>query len=509
MSPAAKGSPPAERAITTTFAGEEERARPMASTLALEQAEQRRWKLRPKWARVNWFDLMVEREFLSPDEQKAKESAALRQMVRFAAASVPYYRGMFKRLGITAGDIQGPEDLPALPPLARTEVQEHAVALRAQRRPPGHKVSGMTRTSGSTGQPVEVIHTQFSHLMFNILKQRQMRWARFDPAGRFAMIRPPRDLPPEPGGEPAGEDETHRYPIWWPLVGPYFETGPLFGFSNNNSLENQVEWVEEHRPDYLLGLSAELEHLALGFQDRPRLESLRGLQAISQQLTPEMRRRIEGTFGVPVFESYGFNEIGILAFRCTEGGRYHVNTEHCLVEVVDEDGQPCRPGQRGRILATTLTNAAMPLLRYDSDDLAEAVDGPCPCGRTLPAFGAIHGRYRRIVSLPPDTMTYVSAVQRALADMPAELSKPLRQYQLHQFRDGRFEFRLVAAGALAAAFTERIESEWKKAGAPEPPPLAFLVVDEIPRTPGGKFQDFTSDFAPPPTPAPEPSGESG
>ena len=483
----------------------------MASTLALEQVEQRRWKLNPKWARVNWFDLLVEREFLSADEQKGRESEALRQIVRFAAGNVPYYRGLFKRLGITAGDIQAREDLPALPPLARTEVQEHAAALRARRLPPGHKASAKTRTSGSTGQPVEVIHANFSYRMFNILKQRQMRWGRFDPAGRFAMIRPAKDLPRQPGGEPAGADETRRYPIWWPLVGPYFETGPLFGFSNANSLESQMEWLEEHRPDYLLGLSAELEHLALGFQDRPRLESLRGLQAISQQLTPEMRRRIEGTFGVPVEESYGLNEIGIVAFRCTEGGRYHVNAEHCLVEVVDEDGKPCRPGQRGRILVTTITNTAMPLLRYDPDDLAEAVDGPCPCGRTLPAFGAIHGRYRRIVSLPPGTMEYWRALLRALGDMPAELSKPLRQYQLHQFRDGRFELRLVAAGALAAAFTERIESEWKKAGAPEPAPLAFASVDEIPRTPGGKFQDFTSDFALSPVPetAPEPPGESG
>ena len=129
-------------------------------------------------------------------------------------------------------------------------------------------------------------------------------------------------------------------------------------------------------------------------------------------------------------------------------------------------------------------------------DLAEAVDGPCPCGRSLPAFGTIRGRYRRIANLPAETFKYWAALRRALGDMPADLAKPLRQYQVHQYRDGRYELRLVTAGELDPAFTERIESEWNTTGAPAPPPLAIRVVEAIPRPPGGKFQDFTSDFTP-------------
>jgi len=210
-----------------------------------------------------------------------------------------------------------------------------------------------------------------------------------------------------------------------------------------------------------------------------------------------MRKTIERHFAAPVHENYGFNEFGIVASRCPEGGRYHVNTEHCLVEIADEDGRPCPPGQRGRLLVTTMVNLAMPLLRYDSGDLAEAVEGPCPCGRTLPAFGTIHGRYRRLANLPPGSFTRYMILRRALSDMPDTLAAPMRQFQIHQFRDGSWEARLVTSAPLADAFYAHVETEWRQSGSPAPP-LAVILVDQIPRPPGGKFQDFTSDFEPEP-----------
>ena len=470
----------------------------MATTFEIEQAEQRRWKLLPKWSKSDWHNHLVRREFQGAEQQAARAADALRRILGFAVERVPYYRALFERLGLTVDSIRSPADLPALPMLTRSIVQEQAVALRAESLPEGEVFAGMTKTSGSTGQPVAVFHTRRSFWMYHLLKQRQMRWARFDPMGRIGMIRPPQDLPKDPKGRRIEVGETARRDSWAPQVGPFFETGPMFGFSNRNSLESQMDWVQAQKLDYLIGQSAELEHLALGFQDQPQFQGLQGIMAITQQLTPEMRQRVERVFKSTVLETYGFNEIGIVANRCLEGGRFHVNAEHCLVEIVDAEGNPCPPGQRGHLLATGLMNPAMPLLRYDSGDLAEPVEGPCPCGRTLPSFGAIHGRYRRIANLPGDTFKYWAALRRALGDMPDDLSKHLRQYQVHQYRDGRYELRLVVAGDLAPAFKERIEAEWAETGAPEPPPLSVLIVDEIPRPPGGKFQDFTSDFAPEP-----------
>ena len=138
----------------------------------------------------------------------------------------------------------------------------------------------------------------------------------------------------------------------------------------------------------------------------------------------------------------------------------------------------------------------MPLIRYDTGDLAEAVSGQCPCGRTLPSFGDIVGRYSRIAFLPPQTMARVAALRDTIENMPTEFARDLREFQIHQFADNRMELRFVVRSAPPDAFFEHLRAEWAKVADPGEPELAMRRVDEIPRSPGGKTEVFTSEFAP-------------
>jgi phenylacetate-CoA ligase len=70
-----------------------------------------------------------------------------------------------------------------------------------------------------------------------------------------------------------------------------------------------------------------------------------------------------------------------------------------LVEILDAQGRPCRPGEIGRVVATPLHNVAMPLLRYELDDYAE-VGQACACGRGLPVIRRILGRRQNMLRLP-------------------------------------------------------------------------------------------------------------
>lgn len=469
----------------------------MATSLDIERAEQKRWRPRPEWAHVDRFDKLVVNEFLSADEQHARQAGALRHLVRFVSAEVPYYREVFRRLGFGSNDIQELRDLVRLPVLTKLDVQDRAKDLRPRALPPGQGEPVLTESSGTTGRPTQVVHTDAVRNLFRMLKQREMRWFRFDPSATLAAIRLPGQLPPRPDGQLFGEGVTCRMSRWR-LVGRFFETGPYVAYAVTNPLERQMEWLERHQPAYLTSYPESLEHLALAYQETRPPASLRALLSISEQLTPQMRRCIERTFGVPLHQNYGLNEAGLVASRCPDGGRYHVHTEHCLVEIVDEEGMPCPPGQTGRVLVTMLSNPAMPLIRYDTDDLAEAVGGPCPCGRTLPSFGAVVGRYSRIAFLPEGTLEYVGAVREALESMPRHLSRNLRRFQMHQFRNGSFELRLAVAAPLPAEFSERIRQAWRAAVELEHIELHIREVDEIPRPPGGKLQDFTSDFMPGP-----------
>jgi phenylacetate-CoA ligase len=465
----------------------------MKTSLNQERKEQRLWKPVGRGAAPRVFTQLVEGEFRDPADAAAVADAQLRSMIAHAATTAPYYARLFRRLGLAPADIAGAADLPRLPVMGKDVLRRNRESLRSRQLPDGERIHGWFASSGTTGQPTQVLHTESSNRMFSYLSQRQYRWFRFDPAAPFAIIRLAGHMPPDADGRLLRDGETGRHPSWR-YAGTFFETGPQFCFNVTNPVEAQLDWLAREQPAYLQSYSESLEHLAFACEGSWPAAGLRKLQAVSEQLTPSMRRRIESTTGAPVEQGYGLNEIGLVAARCA-AGRYHVHAEHCIVEIVDESCQPCRAGDIGRIAVTALKNPAMPLLRYDTGDMARCVAGPCPCGRTLPSFGDLVGRYSRIAFLPEGTLQRVGALRTALEEMPAAAVRGLRQFQIHQFRDSSFEMRLLMASDLPAPLAEALAAAWREAAGGEFP-LRVVRVDAIARSPGGKFQDFTSDFMP-------------
>jgi phenylacetate-CoA ligase len=270
----------------------------------------------------------------------------------------------------------------------------------------------------------------------------------------------------------------------------FFRTGPQVSITRSSSVEFQLDWLRKERPGYLMTFPGTLATLVYAAQGKP-VDSLRGLRTISATLTEAMRTQIESATQLKVQQPYGLNEIGAVASRCA-AGRYHVNAEHCVVEIVDGNDQPCGPGEFGRVLVTALTNVAMPLLRYDTGDMAEAVAGDCECGRTLPGFGRILGRYRAMQHTPEGTSRRVNLLLDTMQALPLEVLAALREYQLHQFRDGRFEMRLNTRDEPDPRLIDSLRAAWN-AGA-GPVTLDIIRVSEIESDRGA--QDFTSDFFP-------------
>jgi phenylacetate-CoA ligase len=471
------------------------------TSLEEEQAEQGRWRLLPQRKKLTTFDDLLRNEFVSEQAHRARESRVVSALVAFAAAEVPYYRDLLASLGLKPSDFKSARDLARLPELTKATIRAEGARLAARRLPQGERVAGTSTSSGSTGAPTAVPQSERSRFALQLLAQRQMRWYRFDPMGSMAWFRTAKDIRVPPDNRPI-EDGRTLVRASWPGIGAFFATGPFLGFAKSNPTERKLAWLEEHRPDYLLSASGQLEHLALALQDRAPIEGLKGLRAVSEPLTAGMERRIERAFRAPVHISYGMDEVGWIASRCREGGRYHVHTEHCLVELVDGSGDPAPAGAQGRILVTVIGNLAMPLLRYVTDDVALAVEGPCPCGRTLPSFGPILGRWTQMQPLPTGTSARVDAIRGAMEALPPELSRPVREYKIHQHRDGTFELMIVAAGPIPPGLAPHVEERLRGAG-PGEARLRVSPVETIPLARSGKFFYFTSDFAPAPAPAEE------
>ncbi|NOY00271.1 MAG: phenylacetate--CoA ligase family protein [Verrucomicrobia bacterium] len=472
-----------------------------ATSYERELSEQTLWRLKSRLPNRPQLEgiaaLLIENEFREPEEMQKWIWHRLKHFLQFAVNQVPYYRQLAGQLGMDVRDLESPSDLTKIPSLTKGHLRQYAKELHAEILPGGYDVIRSMKSSGTTGEPVNVDFSRLSLRFFGMLKQREFRWCRYKPEGLMAYIRPPDDFPHD-SYEEIGK--TYRSSIW-PYVGAWFHTNRSVGYDHTRPVDEQVAWLNESRANYLVIESGALESLAFGQENAISSGHLEGIQSVATQLTSDMRRRAESVFDLRIDQNYGLNEIGIVASRCPEGGRYHVHSEHCYLEIVDDNGQPARPGEMGRILVTGLNNLAMPILRYDTDDLAEVVTGPCPCGRTLPSFGKIMGRYRRSAYLPGYTWQYWENFRNAFESMPQTVLKSLRQYQLHQFTDGSFEFRYVAVGDSATAFEEYISRAWLQAvesiGAGEKVKFEIKRVKKIPKSRGRKYQNFTSDFAPP------------
>ena len=463
------------------------------TTLEAERNEQKKWRLRPRYAGKVNFDRFVAREFLSENKQKSLCERDIAAITAVAVRHVPYYRDLFGQLGLAEGAIRNAEDFSRLPILTKSASIENAARMRADPLPPGERKGGPTYTSGTTGEKLEVLHSLKSNQIFGVLRQRGHRWFRYDPKGTQASILREDDLPPGQDGNPIALGQTSRVD-GWPFTGVFFQTGPFIGYSRFNTPDAMADWLSDNQPTYVQAPAAVMEHLALAFQNRGIPPSIRGVPSLGQELTPGMRRRVESVFGLSVHENYGLNEIGLVASRCPQGGRFHVHPEVAHVEIVNEDGTPTEPGSVGKLLVSSLLNTAMPLLRYDTDDSAVAVEGPCPCGRTLPTFGAVLGRRSRRQGLPAGTEKTVETVRRIMDTLPAALSGPLRQYQIHQHESGGFELILARSGPLSPELSPYLRESWRLAMAGEKTAFDITEVDHIVQFESPKFQHFTSDF---------------
>lgn len=111
--------------------------------------------------------------------------------------------------------------------------------------------------------------------------------------------------------------------------------------------------------------------------------ALRALYVAGEPLSGARRRRVEELLRAPVIEEYGCTEVGPLAGDCVHG-RMHFWADRVLPEVYDpQTGQVAAEGI-GQLVITPLYREAMPLLRYNLEDLVELRYDDCPCGWKLP-----------------------------------------------------------------------------------------------------------------------------
>jgi len=333
-------------------------------------------------ARINEWE---ETQWLSGEDLRRMQVEKLRKILSHAGHSVPFYREAFRERGFEPGDLKSIEDLSALPVLDKDVLREHTKEFVAE---------GLTekvytaKTGGSTGEPLvfPIGNSLRAASVANMVRcrrwwgidvgdksanfwghSRYVKGRRFDGVRRFLS---------EAKGRVLNRITLSAYDM------------------SEQSMEGYWRRIERFRPAFLIGYATSLYVFADYVVRRGHAGAGLGLKAVistAEVLYDWQAEVIREAFSCPVVNEYGMCEAGIIAYECPSGSM-HVMDESVIVEILPVEGSA-----QGEIVVTELENFAAPLIRYNTKDMASAVEGPCACGRGLSRISRVAGRAYDII----------------------------------------------------------------------------------------------------------------
>ena len=419
-------------------------------------------------------------QWWSAAELEAQQHRQLATLLEHAHASVPWYRKALDEAGWNGEASLTPELWRRIPLLRKDDIRRHQAELRSGSLPAGHGAPHPNKTSGSTGEPLETLSSEIVGLFAQGLTLRDDLWHRRDFSGRLVIIRS--------GRYAKGPLVVYDKPRWEAASVLPYRTGPMTCFYHRMPVPRQAELLEARSPHYLMAYPSNVMALCRHAQrGRLRLPDLRAVLTYGEPLHPEVRTACRDTWGAPVQDTYACQEVGAIALQCPQCEHYHVQAESVFVEVLDEHGEPCGPGQTGQVVLTALHNFAMPLVRYALGDYAE-VGGACACGRGLPVLRRVLGRRRNQVLLPDGSRRWPEFNGSLWAAVPA-----MEQVQLLQRSLDHVEVHIAHERPLQDD-EQRSLGEAIHRALGHPFSLTFLRYDTLARQPNGKHETFICEI---------------
>jgi len=399
---------------------------------------------------------------------EAFQDARVRALIHHSYRNVPYYRRLFDKAGLQPEDIRTIADLAKIPPSSRAAFQSVPPRdLIARGCNPERLV--VHRTSGSTGEPFNILRTAF--------EDRLLQAYRLAVLFRFGMRLDDR----------RAAVVTRKFTRW-----PLYMRAGLLRYEEIHCLQEPDEILARLRqacPDVLRGFPGTLAFLAgiMTGADRERIRP-RFITTDSETLTPAMRSMIEAGFGAKVIDFYDSHEFNLIAAECPVTGLYHVSDASLVGEVVSH-GLPARPGEEGEFIGTALQSWAMPFIRFSLGDLVTRGPESCPCGAQNSVLAGITGRVANRFQLPDGRSLHPYALVNPLLAHGAWV----RQYQIVQVRENLVHVKLAPLpGAnpspeAVAAVGQLLRDKLGPGVAVE-----VVLVDRIPAARNGKYRPYYS-----------------
>jgi phenylacetate-coenzyme A ligase PaaK-like adenylate-forming protein len=165
-------------------------------------------------------------------------------------------------------------------------------------------------------------------------------------------------------------------------------------------MEEVVEALNRYRPDVLSTYPSFIRRLAEE-QNAGRLKiGPLAMRSVAEALAPDVRELARATWNVEIINAYSSTEAASMGMECHRHAGIHLCEDLIIVEIVDDNNQPVRPGTPGsKALVTTLFNRALPVIRYEFSDILTEIEGDCACGCPFRRVKDIEGRREEMLQV--------------------------------------------------------------------------------------------------------------
>lgn len=271
--------------------------------------------------------------------------------------------------------------------------------------------------------------------------------------------------------------------------------------SHEESLTTLIDRAARREPELIYGLPSRIEWLARA-QERGELDlDPEAVYVGGETLYPEIRDRLRRAWpNAAIINTYGTTETKPIAIACPECHELHLCEDLVFLELLDEDGEEIVAGQTAaRVLATSLWNKTVPVLRYELADRIELLDDAGCRVRTRRI--RVRGREPAFLWLEePSSGRWLPMNGRMLREKLVEVAG--RNFMVRQPAPDRIEISFVVDEpdeGLIAAGERCVRETLSEHGWPDLPvdvEVKLYDPDQWNRV-GGKLGAVTSEVAPP------------
>jgi phenylacetate-CoA ligase len=410
----------------------------------------------------------AEMQHWSRNDLEAWQLERLQDLLAHAYANVPAYRQLYDEARVKPADVRTLADVQKLPIITKQQVRADRQAFIARNAKQYKPVE--LNTSGTTGSPFQ---------FYTDRRTEAVEWAYFwrhKSWGGASLFEPMISL----GGRVVVPLSQQRPPFWrfnWAEHVMWLST---FHMTPAN-LDLYVEQVRRSGLRFMRGYPSNLFIFAQHLQKREIHLPMQAIFSGSEPLYTYVRELVEDRFRCKIYDWYGVSERVVTASQCDQHRHYHVHMENCLVEILRGD-EPAAPDELGEIVATCLSNYAMPLIRYRTGDASVANSEACPCGRGLATIKQVQTKWEDILTTADGRL-----ISPSILTHPFKPILGVEKSQIVQ-EDVRHLTVKIVAGPLFDEAQRALLVEGMQGRVGAEMQIHVETVADIPKGPSGKFR---------------------